>query len=1009
MKRVLNALFVCTALSFAGCIDRGFDIADTSGEITIGGKELVVPIGELDPIYLADIVGDNDFIKANEDGIYQISFSSFGEDPTKYEKISIDGISIPNITDLSPKLDPISFSFGTLPTSLHFGGVSQTLDLNIPTQIGQVMDIEPIKIEQGIDFSLPSQISGQGAIDANTLALLQMMQLATISSSGQNEFVFDATIEILEQLEKIDWVEFGCDEHPYGAPFNLKVDLKGLSDIVGGGSFKLNIEFPKGYYLRDENGKDLPSATHNIFSKDITLDAKQKTMDLVIFLHKIDYSDHSFINGKLEINDHIKYSYDISLNLDKGNYNLNSKPLLTLEAEPKYKDVEVKINHFDAPTYEQYLTQTFNGIPSGVSIEKIAFTADSKFRFSMKGLEWFNVKDNLTDADISPKLEIDLPLSLHFREHPLLDKNTNILLASVEELANGIDLSLEYIDCKNSAGIKQENGQLLINEKIGAAIHMESLDGHTVLVSEITPPEKLEIVVGIAESRLSVDMANSVVTWTDDQSFDFDLGNNVPQIAQTIEVPEMIAAVERIDIGKANSNDPLSMTFKLDVGKTFPVEELDINVVVNLGKMLRPTQKMFDQGLIIKNDNGDNLLTINESWKTREAALVKTLEFEALENIPAIENGKITINQSFPVTGGVKIKSGETIDLSAVNDAKVNIDINIDDIEVRTFTGKVDLSIKPEGMAVELGLDEMGGLNIGSLNLNPILTLRLKDNPTGIGLNAGIKVNTYDKNGESISTINIPTISIAGNGPSTIVLSTPLYASKYEGQDVTFIAVDNLSQLFKNGLPHKIGVDMEVYSNKDEEITIDLKKAAQGYNIEYQYEVLLPLEFSDEVALSYEASIGNLNETFSTIANSTNGLTVADVGLLIELGTTIPFNIVLSAELINAEGTTDGIAASLNINDCVVEGYNKETDGEKKVSTVDLGFNLGEGGSLESLKAADGVRFKLSIYDTGAASTSLSKDQFIEGKLKLRLRDGLTVDIYDLFNGMFDNVLEKEE
>jgi hypothetical protein len=138
-----------------------------------------------------------------------------------------------------------------------------------------------------------------------------------------------------------------------------------------------------------------------------------------------------------------------------------------------------------------------------------------------------------------------------------------------------------------------------------------------------------------------------------------------------------------------------------------------------------------------------------------------------------------------------------------------------------------------------------------------------------------------------------------------------------------------------------------------------------------------------------------LNETFATIADSTNGLKVGDVGLVAEFGTTIPFNIVLSAELVNAEGTTEGIEARLNINDCVIDGYNKEIDGEKKVSTIDLDFDLGERGSLECLRAAHGVRFKLSIYDTGAASAKLTKDQFVEGKLKLRVRDGVTIDIFD--------------
>lgn len=995
MKRVFAVLLVCVALSFAGCIDREFDLADTSGEITVGGEELLLPLGDVAPISLADILGDNEWVKTDEKGLYQITFSSFGDDPTKYENVAIEGISIPNITGLSPQLDPITFSFGSLPTSLYFSGISKNLELDIPTKIGQVMQIDPINIVKPVEFAIPSQLSGQGVIDEQLFAILNTLGLTNLSKSGSENVVFEATIEILEQLERVDWVEFGCEDHPYGAPFNLKVDLKGLSDIVAGGSLKIDITFPEGYYLRDENGVDFPAATHNILSKIITIAPKQKEAEVLVYLHKIDYSQQTFTNGKLEIKDKISYKYDLSVNIGKGSYNLNTTPQMAIQAEPKYKDVEVKINHFDAPVYEEYLTQSFNGMPSGVSIDKVAFSEDSKLNVSIKGLEWCVVQDNLTGADISPKLEINLPRSLHFREHPLLDESTNTLLASTIELSQGIDLSLEYIDCKNSTGIKQENGQLLINEKIGATVHMESLDGHTVLVSSITPPDNLDIVVAIADSRLTIDTANSVVTWNDNKSFEFNLDDNIPYISQTIDVPEMIADIKRIEIGKANSNEPVSMIFKLDAGSTFPVEELDINVAVNLGKMLHPTQQMFDQGLIVKNENGDYILTINEPWRPKQTPFVKTLKFDALENIPAVTNNKVSINQTFPVTGSVQIKSGETIDLSAVNDAKVNIEFNIDDIEVRTFTGKVDLTVKPESMNVELGFGDIGDIEINSLSINPILTLRLKDNPTGVGLDADVKVTTYDKNGSKIASIDVPTIPIAGNGGSTIVISTPYHASKYAGnKEVTFIAVEGLSQLLK-GLPHKIGVDMEVSSNKNEEITIDLKKAAQGYNIEYQYEAVIPFEFNDEVELSYETTITNLNETFATIADSTNGLKVGDVGLVAEFGTTIPFNIVLSAELVNAEGTTEGIEARLNINDCVIDGYNKEIDGEKKVSTIDLDFDLGESGSLECLRAAHGVRFKLSIYDTGAASAKLTKDQFVEGKLKLRVRDGVTIDIFD--------------
>ena len=52
---------------------------------------------------------------------------------------------------------------------------------------------------------------------------------------------------------------------------------------------------------------------------------------------------------------------------------------------------------------------------------------------------------------------------------------------------------------------------------------------------------------------------------------------------------------------------------------------------------------------------------------------------------------------------------------------------------------------------------------------------------------------------------------------------------------------------------------------------------------------------------------------------------------------------------------------------------------------------------MEGLRNADGVRFKLSIYSTDAEVAALNKEQFIDGKLKLRVRDGLTIDIYDFF------------
>ena len=996
MKRAITSLCICAALSFASCIDESFDLADVSGEVTVGGDELVVPLGELDPIYLGDILKDGDFINSNgENGTYQISYTSYGDDPSKYENIKVDGISIPAITGLSPKIDPIGFSFQQLPSTLSMAGISQTFNVDYPS-INNIVKIQPIKMAEELDLQLP--ISGQGAISEQMLALLKMQGLDVIKNEYASETIFNAEIEILEQLKKIDWVQFGCSDHPYGAPFEIKIDLQGLQDIVGGGTLKVNIEFPQGYYLRDEQGKDFPTATHNILSREVTLQPKQKKVEFVVYLNRIDYSDHNFDDGKLKIDDHIKYSYDLNLNIGTGSYNLASKPKFSIEAAPEYKDVEVVVNHFEMDKASYAINYAFDGMPNGVNVEKVAFK-DTYLTLSLKGLEWFHVLDNITDEKISAQINVTMPECMHFEQSNYFTNNT--LSASASELANGVRLKLNYIDCKAN-GVKQENGQLLINSNIVAEVDLHEMDGHTVLVSSLTPPQSpLSISVNIADTQLKLDTENTKVTWSGDQVYDLDLGNNIPSISQSIDVPSMIASIKEIEIGKAKSNgEPVKMAFSLASQKSFPVDELEVDVAINLGKLLRPTQSSLASGIIKKSDNGDYILTIKEAWKPNQKSLAKEISFEALENIPEIKNGKIALNQSFPVTGSVKIKDGQNIDLSKLDSAKIDINVEIDDIEVRTFTGGIDLSLAPEDMAVELGDLSNLGVDINNLSINPILDIKLKDNPTNIPLSGDFTIKTLDKGGETMATITIPTINVAASGATHIVLSTPRNAAKYEGvKGVTFVAAEGLSELLANGIPAKIAVSMKVQTDKNDIRTIDLAETKNGYNIEYQYAVIVPLEFDGATDISYEGTFTGLGSTFAELADTTKGLKVGDVGLVAEFGTTIPFNIVLSAELINAEGTTENIDARLDINNCLIKGYtNADECGEKSVSKIDLDFNLGDSHSLEGLRNADGVRFKFTLYNAGDNS-ALKSSQFIDGKLKLRLRNGVTVDIFDFLNG----------
>lgn len=993
MKRTFTLLLIGVALSFVGCIDRGFDLTDISGEVTVGGEELVVPLATVDNIYLSDLIPENEVIKNDENGVYQISFSSFGDNPEKYESLSIDGVSIPSITGLSPVLDPISFSdsIPELPTSLKLDGFQHEFDMEFP-RINDIVKIMPITITQGIDIEIPSAI-----LNLNTIPEHLVPYLPSLKDAAENEASFQAEISILKQLKRIDYVEFGCEDHPYGAPFEVEVDLNGLRDINGGGTIDLRVEFPTGYYLRDENGNNFEENAHNIIAKKFTLSAKQRSVKLLVYLHKIDYSDHEFKEGLLEIDDRIKYSYDLNIGLCAGTFDLTSMPSFKLAAEPKYKDVRVCINHFDAPELEHNFNYTFNGMPDAVSIEKIAFKSGSDLKVNLQGLKDLTIVDNVTNEQIPLLLELTMPKCMVFRPNSLINSETNTIIASIADLSNGITLSLDHINCK-AESVKQENGTLTLNEIIKATVHLENLDNHIIVASSLKPLEGAKISVGVSDATLTVDTANSIVIWNETTSFDFNLKDQIPSISQTIDIPSMIAEIERIEIGDAKySNEPVSMQFSIGTanGKRFPINVVDINVEVNLGKMLRPTQEMFDNGIITKTKSGDYILRIDESWYPNNTKLERTLKFDALENLPAIVNNKMTINQTFPVVGGIKIKSGQNIDLSAIKDVEVDIDVKISDIEVRKFTGKVDISVAPENVSVDLSEMSNLGVDINELSINPVFKVNLKDNPTGIPFNADIAIKTFNAKGEA-KPLDIPQITIAGSGPTNLVISTPKNRSKYETEGVTFIAVENLSQLLSGGIPTKIAVDMEVATDKSQTYTIDLSRAKQGYKLEYQYEVFVPLEFDGAVDLSYSTTIADLNETFASLADEMNGLKVGDVGLVAEFGTTIPFDIKLDAVLVNKEGTTENINAKLTLsNNGTINGWTKADGDNAHISTLIIDFDLGKEHSLASLKNVDGI--KLSFTLTNADDTAaIAKDQYLNGNIKLRVRDGLTIDIFDL-------------
>lgn len=1028
MKKVLVALSVCAAFSFAGCIDREFELTDVSGEMTVGGEELTVPLADINNVYLSDLLKGNDVITNDGEGVYQIYFSSFGDNPNKYESISIDGIKIPAIENLSPKLDPVSFDMAQLPESINLDDITENFYIDFPT-IGEIVRVQPIQIQQRLELNLPQEVKELIALGNYELPDYIANLCDPLTSSYEGTSTFNAELSILQQLEKIDYVEFGDANTPEGAPFSINITLNGIARINGGGTVNLNLVFPEGYDLvlpkEYEGRNDINLNGHNILTLDnYKIEKQQESIELLLYLHRIDYSHHTFEDGRLSINDTISFDYNLSLSLCGGKFDLNDLPELKIEATPVYKDVEVVINHFEVDPATYPVKHTFSNLPKEIDINKIAFTEDSAISLSLKGLDWIKIKDNITKEDFSPYLVVKFPSCMHFSHAELAnpasinnlrssdlhlggDREDNkdrdyILTASAEALAGGIKLYIDHIDGKDSS-IKRVEDALVIDTTVEAEIHLESLDGHTVLASSIVPPASpLNVAFSMTNMNFTIDKEKSEVEMNE-MILDLDIQDQLPSLSQDIEIPEMISSIESISIGKAEGNGaPVAIDFSLGTlnNSRFPIDEVDLDVAINIGNLLRPTNATKESGIITTNDKGESILTIKQAWKPNVAPLTAHLEFDALENIPAIENGHLKLDQAIKIERcWAKVKDGQDIDLTAINNAAIDMQISIDDIEVREFRGGINLSVAPEEMVVELGDLSSLGVDIKELSLNPVLTLNLKDNPTGIPFFANVALKTYDAEGIQLAEIVVPEIRIAGSGPSTIVISTPDNEGRF--RNVQFVGVRDLSQLLAYGIPAKIAVNMSVGTNKEEIYTIDLASAKDGYKLEYQYEVVVPLEFNGYVDLSYESKVTGLNETFAGLANDVQGLKVGDVGLIAELGTTIPFDIELTAKLINAEGTSKGIDAKLTIgNDGIIEGWTEEDGKSPHITKLNIDFGLGDSHSLKALENVDGIEFSFRLSKPNTEEAVALKDtQYLNGKLKLRVRDGLTIDIFDFLKG----------
>lgn len=953
------AVFVLTAV--AGCVDNAYDLDNISKEVTIGGEEIVVPLGKLDKT-IGKLLEDVEGLESGSDHIYKFVFQSGDDDDTTF---TIDGFSIDPLTNLSPTIDPATIEGAKMPSQLVLAGVQENFTIDYPKISAALTGELSLQAEIPMPAGIPS-------VDFETT--VPAMGEQSVSYSGQA--VFNASFSVPQEIKQIKKVEFGGGE--YGSRVDVSLNLNGLTGINDGGTLDLTISFDKKYELCDAAG----NSTGNTYTvSGYRFGAGTSAIPLTFYLHALDLSAVSVSGGKITLADNIDYSLNLSFDTRSGLLKPEA-PQFVFKADPVYDDMQIvtnkiAVNQGSGNTIN--MDYVFNGIPESVSkVDLIAFE-EAPVTLSLEGLDWLD--GSLLDASIQ------FPSTFTFADHALLNKSTNTVNAAIAEFKKGITLSLKSINTSNST---IANGQLSVSAKV--VFNTGDIDnGMEVLLSQIQAKTSPVTVTAVVEqSNVKIDAEAGRITLKA-STYDFHLGEeNAPRITQDIDIPSEVKSVSALSIASAaNRSKPAGATLSLTMRNAakFPIADgVNLNFDIFLPKIFKPLKSSHIQ----QGDNGDYRIHIGEKWNPRQTPVftVSDIQFDAIENLPAIVDGVMHLDEAFVVTGGITVPDGTGSNFD-FEDITVDIAITIDDIAVTAFTGIVDAHAEVEPAEISLGDLSDLGLTIHNFAISPIITLNISDNATGIPFAADLHLTTFDSEGNrTANTLDITDITVSNKrGEQTIVLSTEGRRSNY-GSDVTFVPVD-FARLFKGGIPSQIELAATLRTDASSECNIDL--GISEYTIDYDYSVEIPLEFESGFNIAYSHEV----EDLSAEIGSLDGIKVKRAAIVANFETDIPVDLGLYAQALGADGSRlETISLATDGTRNTVKG---SADGSMTKSTVVIGLDIPDG-DLGHIGELEVLQFTFTLKNDSDSTTALKDDQRLKATLKLHIYDGITADLDKLLS-----------
>ena len=365
---------------------------------------------------------------------------------------------------------------------------------------------------------------------------------------------------------------------------------------------------------------------------------------------------------------------------------------------------------------------------------------------------------------------------------------------------------------------------------------------------------------------------------------------------------------------------------------------------------------------------------------------IDRLDFGA-EGLVPDENGSLQLELGFDVNA--YFANDATLTLSSLEHSGavvITTGISEVDLSLKSISGVVDYSYvfepkEPIALDVE-GID----VEIGGLGISPVITLNI-ENPLTIPLQLEGKL--FDDCGREIelkTTLNPATYE---NGRVVSAKNKVVIANKKPAYECIFVEVDFDEEL-KGKLPSMFDFEFAVSVSGD---TVQTLYVPEKLEINYDYNVTIPVALNDKLSVSYAGEVAELNEIFAQLEGY--NVRVGDVVVVAEVTNTTPLALEAQAELFNVDGSKSDAQVAFEEGHGRIGGSKDGVTPEVSTLRLALGTDGGNGIVVDDLTSIDKLTFAVSAASDAVGDVALRDEQYIAVKLWIEIDGGITIDIND--------------